>query len=142
MCWDQGLIDPKYTCKKLETGQFGELENAVLKWYRQEDSVGIAVWGCDIEDAALRLAVQKKIADFQASNGWLYRFRQRLGMFQRHAHGESGSAKVDDVSPFRTELNKLNNDEGLLMSQVYNFDETTLFWRALSMSTQVMVSGW
>ena len=67
---DQGLSDPKYTCKKLKTGQFIELEKAALKWYRQEDSVGIAVRGCDIKDDALRLAVQMKISDFQASENF------------------------------------------------------------------------
>ena len=30
---DQGVSDPKYAHKKLKTGQFVELEEAVLKWY-------------------------------------------------------------------------------------------------------------
>ena len=135
---DQGVSDPKYTHKKLKTGQFIELEKAVLEWYRQQESVGIAVRGSDLKDASFRLAVQMKMKDFQASNGWFYRFRQRHGLFQLRAHGESGSAKVDEVGPFRMELNKLINDEGLLMSQVYNFDETALLWHALPMSTQVI----
>ena len=93
--------------------------------------------GCDLKDASFRLAVQMKIPDFHASDGWLYRFGQQHGMFQRHVHGESGSAKEDAVGPFRAELNKLIN-EGLLLSRVYNFDETALFWRALPTSTQVI----
>ena len=43
-------------------------------------------------------------------------------MFQKRAHGESGSAKEDAVGLFREELNKIINDEGLLLGQVYNFD--------------------
>ena len=90
-----------------------------------------------LKDASARLAAQMKITDFHASDKWLYRFRQRHGMFQKRAHGESGSARQDAVGPFREELNRIVNTEGLLLSQVYNFDETALFWRALPTSTQV-----
>ena len=119
-------------------GYFENLEKAIVKWYRQEESVGVAVRGYDIQAAAKRLAVQMNVPDFNASDGWLYRFRRRHGMFQKRKHGESGSANVDDVDPFRTELNRLIKDEGLIQSQVYNFDETGLFWRALPECTQVM----
>ena len=135
---EQGVSDPNYSRKKLTTGHFVELEQEVLKWYRQQEAVGVAVQGSEIKDAAYCLAVQMKIPDFQASDWWLYRFRQRHGMFQKRAHGESGSAKEDAVGPFREELNKIVNDEGLLLRQVYNFNETALFWRALPTTTQVI----
>ena len=77
-------------------------------------------------------------SDFQASDGGLYRFRQQHGMFQKRAHGELGSHKEDAVGLFREELNKIINDEGLLLGQVYNFDETALFWRALPTTTQMI----
>ena len=135
----QGVSDPKFGKRKtLKKGKFVDLEKAIVKWYRQEDGVGVSVRGCEIQDAARRLAAQMGVQDFNASDGWMFRFRQRHCMFQRRAHGESGSARIDDVAPFRTELNKLISEEGLLLSQVYNFDETGLFWRALPESTQVM----
>ena len=135
---EQGVSDPNYSRKKLTTRHFVKLEQAVLKWYRQQEAVGVAVRGSEIKDAAYRLAVQMKIPDFQASDRWLYRFRQRHGMFQKRVHRESGSAKEDAVSPLREELNKIINDEGLLLGQVYNFDETAVFWRALPATTQVI----
>ena len=58
-------------------------------------------------------------------------------MFQKRAHGESGRARQDAVGPFREELNGIVNTEGLLLRQVYNFDETALFWSALPTSTKV-----
>ena len=134
---EQGVNDPKYCRKRLAQGHFIDLEKAVVRWYRQQEAVGICVRGCDLKDASARLAAQMKITDFHASDGWLYRFRQRHGMFQKRAHGESGSARQDAVGPFREELNRIVNTEGLLLSQVYNFDETALFWRALPTSTQM-----
>ena len=77
--------------------------------------------GSEIKDAAYCLPIQMKIPDFQASDGWLYRFRQRHGMFQKRAHGESGSAKEDAVGPFREELNKIINDEGYYYYCIYNY---------------------
>ena len=130
---EQGVSDPQYCRKRLTPGHFLELEKAVLKWHREQEAVGISVRGCDLKDASVRLAAQMKISDFHASDGWLFRFRQRHGMF----HGEAGSARQDAVGPFREELNRIINSEGLLLSQVYNFDETALFWRALPTSTQV-----
>ena len=136
---DQGVSDPKFGKRKtLKKGKYVDLEKAIIKWYRQEDSVGVNVRGLEIQDAARRLAAQMNVADFNASGGWLHRFRQRHCMFQKRAHGESASASLDDVDPFRTELNRLINEEGLLLSQVYNFDETGLFWRAMPQCTQVM----
>ena len=89
----------------------------MLKCYCQQEAVGITVRGCDLKDASsVRLAAQMKISDFHASDGWLSRFRQRHGMFQRHAHGEAGSARQDAVGPFREELNRIINSEGLLLS--------------------------
>ena len=44
-------------------------------------------------------------------------------------HGEGASAPAEDVEPFRQKLNNLIQDEGLLISQVYNADESGLYWR-------------
>ena len=75
---DQGVSDPKFGKRKtLKKGKYVDLEKAIIKWYRQEDSVGVNVRGAEIQSAAMRLAAQMNVADFNASGGWLHRFRQR-----------------------------------------------------------------
>ena len=57
-------------------------------------------------------------------------------MANRKVCDESASATVEYVEPFREEFKKLIDKEGLLPHQLYNFDETGLFWRALPSNTQ------
>ncbi|KAG7176855.1 Tigger transposable element-derived protein 7-like 56 [Homarus americanus] len=64
------------------------------------------------------------IENFEASDGWLWRFRNRHGMCNKITHGEAGSSPTEDIKPFRERLNDLIKSEGLLISQVYNGDET------------------
>ena len=130
--------DPSFSKMRLKSGHYSKVEEATVKWFMQQESVGVSVRSFELKNAAFRLAKQMGVKGFTASDGWLHRFRRRHCLFSKRAHGESGSAKVSDIDPFRTELNKLIADEGLLMSQVYNMDETGLFWRSLPVSTHVM----
>ncbi len=41
------------------------------------------------------------------------------------------SAKSDLVQPFKDNLYRIIEEEGLTLNQVYNCDETDLFWKAL-----------
>ncbi|KAG7166500.1 Tigger transposable element-derived protein 7-like 43 [Homarus americanus] len=74
--------------------------------------------------------------NFEASDGWLWRFRNRHGMCNKITHGEAGSAPTEDIEPFRERLNDLIKSVGLLISQVYTGDETGLYWRSLPRNTQ------
>ncbi|KAG7161286.1 Tigger transposable element-derived protein 7-like 39 [Homarus americanus] len=47
-------------------------------------------------------------------------------------------APTEDIEPFRERLNDLIKSEGLLISQVYNGDETGLYWRSLPRNTQAL----
>ncbi|KAG7176917.1 Tigger transposable element-derived protein 7-like 5, partial [Homarus americanus] len=112
------------------------LEEAVTKWFVQQRSCGNVVRGVEIQAAAAKLASHMGIENFEASDGWLWRFRNRHGMRNKITHGEAGSAPTEDIEPFRERLNDLIKSEGLLISQVYNGDETGLYWRSLPRNTQ------
>ena len=74
--------------------------------------------------------------DFQASEGWLFHFRCRHGIHDKKSHGKAGSAPVEELESFRTYLLNIIDEEALL-GQVYNFDETGLFWKSGPRNTQV-----
>ena len=126
--------------KHMRTGQDTQLDEAVLKWYRQEKSAGMLVRGVEILSAAKTLATHLGVTDFKGSDGWLWRFRQRHGLGNTIAHGEAGSADVESVQPFREELVKVLEEEGVANFQLYNGDETGIFWRRLPTNTQAMRS--
>jgi hypothetical protein len=75
--------------------------------------------------------------DFNASLGWLDKFKKRHGIRGLSISGEKLSADEAAVEPFRqTFLNKIER-MGLVPDQIYNADESGLFWKVLPMKTLV-----
>ena len=67
--------------------------------------------------------------DFKGSTGWLKRFNERHGRENTALGGESLSADTSSIEPFREELQELIETEGLTKDQIFNADETGLWWR-------------
>ena len=86
--------------------------------------------------AAANFAEKMNMPNFKASDGWLYRFRKRIALRDTKISGEAASAPTEEIEPFRQRLNKIIDEEGLVLAQVYNFDETGLFWKSLPINTQ------
>lgn len=112
------------------------LDDAVYKWFCQLRSSGLAVRGVEIQAAAKRLAKNLDINNFKASSGWLFRFRRRHNMTNKKICDENLSTDNETVEPFRKKLNDILKAENILPSQLYNYGETRLFWRALPDCTQ------
>ena len=73
---------------------------------------------------------------FVASKGWFERFKRRFGLQSVSLYGEAASADepaakryVEDVFP------KIIEDNGYLPEQVFNMDETGLFWKRMPTRT-------
>ncbi|KAK9679157.1 Tc5 transposase DNA-binding domain [Popillia japonica] len=111
------------------------LDDAVYKWFCQLRSSGLVVRGVEIQAAAERLAKQE-IKNFKGISGWLFRFRRRHNIKNKKICGESLSADVEAIGPFRQKLNDILKTENIEPLQLYNYDETVLYWRALPNSTQ------
>jgi hypothetical protein len=65
------------------------------------------------------------------SQGWLHRFKLRNGIRKLFVSGEKLSVNSDAAGKFVEEFTKLISDENLTAEQIYNADETGLFWRCL-----------
>ena len=74
---------------------------------------------------------------FKASTGWLRKFNLRHGIKNTTLRGEILSADLSAVDPFREELQRLIESEGLTQDQIYNADETGLWWRITPSSLNV-----
>lgn len=122
--------------KRIRAVKHVDLDEAVYRWYKQERASNVSVRGIDIQHAAGRLAEHLGIRNFVASSGWLYNFRSRHCMGNRKVVGESASADESSVEPFRRKLVDIMDDSGLLIYQLYNADETGLYWKAAPSNTQ------
>ncbi|XP_054707787.1 jerky protein homolog-like [Uloborus diversus] len=73
--------------------------------------------------------------DFKASSGWLEKFKIRHGIRQLNIEGEKLSGNVAEVDSFVSKIEDLIRDENLSPDQIYNCDETGLYWKALPEKT-------
>ena len=122
--------------KRMRVSKDENLEEVVTRWFVQQQSCSVKVHGVAIQDAAQKLARHMGITDFTASDGWLWCFRNRHGIGNKLLHGEAACVPAEDVEPFRQKLNNLMQDEGLLIFQVYNADESGRFWHCMPKNTQ------
>ena len=74
---------------------------------------------------------------FTASKGWFQRFRNRFNLHNRGVYGEAASADEDSAKVFIEELDKLIEEGGYRPEQIFNVDETGLFWKKMPERTYI-----
>ncbi|XP_061433690.1 uncharacterized protein LOC133359240 isoform X4 [Lethenteron reissneri] len=73
---------------------------------------------------------------FTASKGWFDKFQKRYGLKSVPLYGEAASAETDAARRYvEDEFPKLISDDGYLPEQVFNMDETGLFWKRMPSRT-------
>jgi transposase-like protein len=66
---------------------------------------------------------------FQASRGWFEKFKKRSGIHSVVRHREAASANQKAAEEFVQNFSDYVKAEGFLPQQVFNCDETGLFWK-------------
>ena len=74
-------------------------------------------------------------SEFTASKDWLWRFCKRHGIRELSLRGEKLSADATAIDPFKRKLQEVMEKEGLTLEQLYNCDETGLYYRMLPAKT-------
>ena len=70
-------------------------------------------------------------SSFKAGTGWLKRLKDRHGVRALSVQGESLSAAADTAEPFKEKLSKIMEGKSLTLNQVFNCDETGLYWKLM-----------
>lgn len=112
------------------SAQWENLEKALMQWFGQLRSRGAVLTDKLLLEKAKALAVLLEIADFKGSDGWLAKFKKRHHIQLHQPHGESGAADMAGVALAKTAVGKLILELGYKLEDVYNFDETGLYYRA------------
>lgn len=121
--------------KVISKPRFASVDEATLTWFKQQRAAGVLVRGTEVLNAAEKFAQLQGVKDFKASEGWLFRFKRRHGLSNRKAHGEALDCDESGLEDFRQKFSDLISKEGLLLSQIYNADETGLFYRSTPTNT-------
>ncbi|XP_061143104.1 tigger transposable element-derived protein 1-like [Syngnathus typhle] len=69
--------------------------------------------------------------EFLASKGWFDRFRKRYQLKSVSPHWESASADVEAASKYPETFKALVQEKGYKPEQVFNMDQTGLFWKKM-----------
>lgn len=69
------------------------------------------------------------------SFGWLDKFKKRHGIRRLKSTGEKECADYESATMFVDDLDEIIKNDQLTTEQIYNADETSLFWRCLPQSS-------
>ncbi|XP_025405713.1 jerky protein homolog-like [Sipha flava] len=121
------------TRKTLKEPENLVLENALFIWFMQQRRRHIPISGEIICEKArlFHREITKQEDGFTASRGWLDNFKHRHGIRRLKITGEKLSCDEASIEPFRNELQRVINENNLDLEQIYNADESGLFWRML-----------
>ncbi|XP_063884929.1 jerky protein homolog [Scylla paramamosain] len=115
----------------------GEMMDKVLyKWFSLKRSERITITGPMLQEKGRDLA--KNMGEegaCQFSDGWLHRFKVRHGIRKLDISGESKSANLPSAEEFVDRFAKIVEEHNLTSEQIYNADETGLFYRCLPRTT-------
>ena len=76
--------------------------------------------------------------EFAGSHGWFNRFKKRIGLHNLKLSGEAASADTKAVKEFlAATLKEIIEAEGYTAQQIFNIDETGLFWKKMPTRTYI-----
>lgn len=122
--------------KTMKTSTYEALDKAMLEWFSQKRAEGIQVSGIICAKQAQHFFELLGLeGDFNASSGWLTRFKNRHGIREISVQGEKLSGDQEAASEFATNFQNFIADANLKHDQIYNADESGLFWKCMPTKT-------
>lgn len=123
----------------MRTSNFPLLDDAIYEWFLQERTRHTPLSGPILKEKAkfFQMKIYPNESDFKASDGWLDKFKKRHGIRYLTISGEKLSCDSKAVEPFKKKFHELITAQNLVPEQIYNADESGLFWRLLPEKTFV-----
>ena len=110
-----------------------------MKWIAEENRKGAKISEAIVKERAItffdsfvhqiQVPVEWSHVKFTASNGWLHRFKTDNKLKSYKLYGESRDVDLHEVSLFVEFLRAAIIMEDYTPEQIWNVDETGLFWR-------------
>ncbi|XP_050733143.1 tigger transposable element-derived protein 1-like [Eriocheir sinensis] len=121
-----------------------EMEKLLMVWINERQMAGDSMSEGKICAKARRLhgdlicdTTSDSSEDFKASKRWFGNFKKRTGIHSVVRHGKAASADKVAAEKFVPEFKKFVDKERLSPQQVFNCDETGLFWKKLPSRTYI-----
>lgn len=130
-----------------------EMERLLLIWIKDKEIAGDTITEVVICEKACAIYADLKAADnggdagessadptleeFKGSHGWFEKFKKRTGIHSVVRHGEGASSDTKAAEDFIKSFKTLIHREGYVAQQVFNCDETGLFWKKMPRRTYI-----
>lgn len=120
--------------KKLRKAKYPEIDNELLGFISECNSKGVPINTILLKEKAKEIAKHFNYSDFNASNGFIGRFKERNAVMFQTIHGESDGVSETITSDWiNNKLPELIKDYD--QNDIFNGDEFGLFWRILPNKT-------
>lgn len=129
------------TIKKPRNPILEKTEKVLSFWIEDQNQKGVPLSTAVIRTKAIAIfkSLQKEepgpsnLAEvqFQASKGWFERFKQRQNLHNIKFTGQAASADTVAASLYPKTLKDIVDAGGYLTSQVFNADETGIYWKRM-----------
>lgn len=106
-----------------------DINELMFRWFMCARQRGIPISGPLIQEKARQYAEELEVSNFSASNGWLASFKTRHAIKAFRINGESLDVNPDTVKNWKDRLQDIT--AGFRSENIFNCDETGLFFRAL-----------
>ncbi|XP_057591361.1 jerky protein homolog [Hippopotamus amphibius kiboko] len=116
--------------RTLHTPKLEHLDRVLYEWFLVKRAEGVPVSGPMLIEKAKDFYEQMQLTEpCVFSGGWLWRFKARHGIKKLDTSSEKQAADQQAAEQFCGFFQSLTAEHGLSPEQVYNADETGLFWR-------------
>lgn len=106
---------------------YDDVHELCYRWFLDATSRQVNVSGPLLKEKALKFASDLSLSDFKASNGWQNSFLKRNNIVLKVQSGERASVDNTVVDNWRKKIGEIC--EGYSPSDIFNMDETGLFYR-------------
>lgn len=127
---------------KLRSNKMEKMERMLKIWVEDQSQRHISLSQAIIQEKAKSLwatiqSDEGTSEEFGASRGWFDRFRKNNGLHNVRIQDESASADRKAAEKFPEILKKTIKEKGFAPEQIYNIDETGLFWKKMPSRTYI-----
>ncbi|XP_072263547.1 tigger transposable element-derived protein 1-like [Pyxicephalus adspersus] len=132
---------------KRRSGLIIEMERLLMFWIEDQNQRNMPISLSSVQEKARSLFNDLKAArtasegecneEFMASKGWFQRFKGRADLHNITIQGEAPSADLQAASDFSKILQGIIDEGGYLADQIFNANETCLFWKKMPERTYI-----
>jgi hypothetical protein len=130
--------DQAAASKRRRGGHCPLLDEALYLWFRAQESRDLTITDELLTEQAKIFGLRAELrvsATFSYSKGWLDKFKKRKGIRSYKLHGEANDADREGVKLAQNNFRKIVLEGGFTADNIFNQDETGLFWRQVPTRT-------